>query len=157
LSLRLFGAAGFRGLGYLEVKRDVRTGAHYAIEANVGRPTGRSAIAEIAGVELLFAMYCDLLDLPMPTARQSYGQAKWIFLRQDVRSALYDWKQGKLSLTDWARSLRGARNDAVLAWSDPGPFVADMFNLLTERGRPKLAAVNTIASAASESPEGVVP
>ena len=120
LTLRLFGAAAFRGLGYLEVKRDVRTGAHYAIEANVGRPTGRSAIAETAGVELLFAMYCDLLDVPMPTARQSYGQAKWIFLRQDVRSALHDWKQGDLSLVEWARSLRGVRNDAVIAWSDPG-------------------------------------
>ncbi|HSK11002.1 MAG TPA: hypothetical protein VK911_15575, partial [Vicinamibacterales bacterium] len=33
LARRTFDAAGFHGLGYLEVKRDARTGEHYVIEA----------------------------------------------------------------------------------------------------------------------------
>ena len=49
-------------LGYVEAKRDVRTGRHYLIEPNIGRPTGRSAIAEAGGVELLLCTQFVLRD-----------------------------------------------------------------------------------------------
>jgi predicted ATP-grasp superfamily ATP-dependent carboligase len=130
LALRLFQSAGLRGLGYLEVKRDPRTGAHYLIEANIGRPTGRSAIAEAGGVELLYTMYCDLTGRPLPEARtQTYRGAKWIHWRQDVRSAWYYWRCGELTLHEWMRSWRGRKAEAVFSWSDPGPFLADAISL----------------------------
>jgi len=138
LTRRTFDAAGFHGLGYLEVKRDVRTGVHYVIEANVGRPTGRSAIAEAGGVELIYAMYCDMVGLPLPAQlAQRYGGAKWIFWRQDVRSAFYYWRNGELTLTDWARSLKGCRTDAVFSWSDPAPFLMDLAQGLGLKPRPR--------------------
>lgn len=126
-ALRLFGQLGFRGLGYLEVKRDPRTGEHFVIEANPGRPTGRSAIAEAGGVEMLYAMYCDTLGLPLPEGlEQQYRGAKWIFWRQDFRSALHYWWRGELSLREWAASWRGRKTSAVFSWSDPGPALADI-------------------------------
>jgi len=131
LTLRLFGSLSFRGLGYLEVKRDPRTGEHFVIEANPGRPTGRSAIAEAGGVELLYSMYCETLGLPLPEGlEQRYGGAKWIFWRQDFRSALYYWRRGELSLREWAASWRGKKASAVFSWSDPGPVLADIPALL---------------------------
>ena len=127
LAVRIFRNAGFTGLGYVEVKRDARTGQHYVIEANVGRPTGRSAIAEAGGVELLYAKYCDTLGIPLPAdLTQRYGGAKWIFWRQDIRSALFYWWRGELTLAEWFRSLRGKKFSAVFSWSDPAPFVADL-------------------------------
>jgi predicted ATP-grasp superfamily ATP-dependent carboligase len=132
LTLRLFTATDYCGLGYVEVKRDTRTGAHYIIEPNIGRPTGRSAIAEAGGVELLYTMYCDVLGLPLPAARtQQYGHAKWIYWRQDMRSAFHYWRRGELSLREWAASWRGRKASAVLSWSDPLPFLADFVNLST--------------------------
>jgi D-aspartate ligase len=127
LTVRLFREAGYYGLGYLEVKRDVRTGKHYVIEANVGRPTGRSAIAEAGGVDLLYAKYRDTVGLPLPrNLEQKYLGAKWIFWRQDLRSAFYYWRRGELTLTQWVSSLRGRKACAVLSLTDPGPFVADL-------------------------------
>jgi D-aspartate ligase len=124
---RLFTGLSFKGLGYLEVKRDPRTGEHVLIEANVGRPTGRSAIAEAGGVELLYTAYCDLMRLPLPDGRtQRYTGAKWIFWRQDLRSALHSWRQGELTLREWARTLKGRKACAVLSASDPLPFLADL-------------------------------
>ena len=58
-TLRLFAGVDYRGLAYVEMKRDARTGRHLIIEPNIGRPTGRSAIAEAGGVELLYTAYCD--------------------------------------------------------------------------------------------------
>jgi predicted ATP-grasp superfamily ATP-dependent carboligase len=125
-ALTLFGSVPYRGLAYLEVKQDVRNGRHFAIEANIGRPTGRSAIAEAGGVELIYTAYCDALGLPLPTARvQHYGGAKWIYFARDFASAWYYHRRGKLTLREWRRSIRGVRMDAVFSRTDPVPFILD--------------------------------
>jgi D-aspartate ligase len=126
-SIRLFRSVNYRGLGYVEMKRDQRTGKHYIIEPNIGRPTGRSAISEAGGVELLYTKYCDVLGLPLPASRQQkYKGTKWIYLQHDIPSALHYWKRGELTLGEWWRSVRGARFDAVLSLSDPAPFLRSL-------------------------------
>ena len=70
-TIRLFGGLGYRGLAYLEMKRDIRTGKLWIVEPNVGRPTGRSAIAEAGGVELVLTAYCDAARLPLPPGGSS--------------------------------------------------------------------------------------
>jgi predicted ATP-grasp superfamily ATP-dependent carboligase len=125
-SLALFAGLRYHGLGYVEMKKDSRTGVQYIIEPNIGRPTGRSAIAEFSGVELLYTMYCDLVGLPLPKNReQKYQGTKWVYLRRDLQSAFHYWRKGKISLRDWGKSLWGIKQDAVFSWSDPLPFLAD--------------------------------
>jgi D-aspartate ligase len=128
-TLRLFQGVGFHGLAYLEMKQHADTGAHYIVEPNIGRPTVRSAIAEAGGVELLYTMYCDTAGLPLPAQReQRYGRAKWLYLRNDVRSALHYWRQGELGARDLLRSWRGCRADALFSLRDPRPFLADVWH-----------------------------
>ncbi len=126
-TLQLFDAVGYRGLGYVEMKRDSRSGRQLVIEPNVGRPTGRSAIAEAGGVELLYTMYCDATGRPLPEARvQRYVGARWIYWRHDLQAAFVAWRRGELGLRDWARSWRGRKAEAVFSWRDPAPFAADL-------------------------------
>jgi D-aspartate ligase len=123
----LFGGVGFQGLAYLEMKRDTRTGRLLIIEPNVGRPTGRSAIAEAGGVELVYTAYCDAAGLPLPAAReQKYIDAKWLDLRRDLQAALVARRRGTLSVGEWARSLRGPKAHAIWSSRDPLPFVVDV-------------------------------
>jgi D-aspartate ligase len=127
-TIKLFGSVGFRGLGYLEMKRDSRTGLHYIIEPNIGRPTGRSAIAEAGGVELLYSMWCDTLGLPLPPSlEQRYTGAKWLDLRRDSQSALYYMRRRELTLAEWRRSWSGPKSHAVLSRGDMAPFWADLW------------------------------
>ncbi len=126
-TVALFGAVGFHGLGYLEMKQDARTGRLFIIEPNVGRPTGRSAIAEAGGVELVYTAYCDAAGLPLPMARnQRYIGTKWLDLRRDAQAAVVAWHRGTLSVGDWARSLRGPKAHAIWSRRDPVPFVVDV-------------------------------
>ncbi len=128
-TMRLFGSIGYRGLAYLEMKRDARTGEHLIIEPNIGRPTGRSAIAERGGVELLHTAYCDMVGLPLPAAReQRYVGAKWIDDRRDFQSALHFVRRGELTAGDWLRSVRGPMTHAVLSRTDPLPFLAELLH-----------------------------
>lgn len=124
---RLFAGVGYRGLGYVEMKRERATGRHLIIEANVGRPTGRSATAELAGVEFLYTAYCDAAGLSLPQARtQPYRGTKWIYLRQDLQSSAYRMIRRELTPAGWWRSVRGVRGDAVFSRRDPVPFAADL-------------------------------
>ena len=121
----------YRGLGYVEIKRDVPTDEYYIVEPNIGRPTGRSAIAEAGGVALLYSMYCDAVGFPLPDNRtQTYQGVKWIHIRRDMQAALYGWWHGELTLWDWLRSVRGRKGYALLSWRDPVPFLSDLVALM---------------------------
>lgn len=126
-TIRLFKTVDFVGLGYLEMKRDERTGKYLIVEPNVGRPTGRSVTAEAGGVELLYTMYCDALGWPLPeNLEQKNGTVKWIYFRRDLQSAFYHWRRGELSPIEWLMSLRGVKVDALFSWGDQRPFWGDI-------------------------------
>ena len=126
-TLRLFGELGHRGLAYLEMKRDARTGQLLVVEPNVGRPTGRSAIAEQGGVELLLTAFCEAADLPLPASRQQlYGDARWLDVRRDVQAALVARRRRTLTLRQWWGWVRGPKAHAIWSREDPAPFVADI-------------------------------
>ena len=119
--------ADYRGLAYLEMKRDSRTGRLFVIEPNVGRPTGRSALAEAAGVELLLTMYCDALSLPLPSARtQSYAGVRWLDVRHDLQAAFYYLRRDELTFAELIESWRRCKAHAVFSWRDPAPFLWDI-------------------------------
>ena len=127
IALELFRSVGYRGLAYLEVKRDRGSRRYAIIEPNVGRPTGRSAIAERGGVEYLLTAYCDAVGLALPDAReQQYRGVKWIYWRHDLQAALVRFNRGELTPADWWRSVRGPSIEAVGSLRDPMPFVADL-------------------------------
>lgn len=126
-SIRLLQSVNYRGLGYVEIKRDPRTDLYYIIEPNVGRPTGRSAIAEAGGVELLLTMYCDAVGLPLPADRvQRYTGVKWIHLRRDLLSAFAHMRRGDLTFGQWLKSVSGKKGYAVFSVTDPGPFLSEI-------------------------------
>lgn len=132
LAISLLSAAGYRGLGYVEIKRDAVDGRYRIVEPNVGRPTGRSAIAEGGGVDLLYTMYCDAIGRELPTNRvQTYTGVKWIHLRRDLQAAITLMRRGDLTIGQWWRSLRGRKVYAVFSMSDPLPFLVDLAEALT--------------------------
>src|SRR5215207_2857688 len=78
-TLSLLRGVGYRGLGYVEFKLDERTGKKFIVEPNVGRPTGRSAVAEAGGLELCNTIDGDLLGPSLPEKQKlKYGADKWM-------------------------------------------------------------------------------
>ncbi|QWC86649.1 hypothetical protein KLP28_08270 [Nocardioidaceae bacterium] len=129
LAERLFADAGFHGLAYLEVKRDRASGRPVLIEANVGRPTGRSAMAEASGVELLMTMYADAVGLPLPPAaerRQAPGGPAWINLRRDALAFWAARRAGAMTAREWSQDLRRPLVHAVWSRRDPMPFIMEL-------------------------------
>ena len=152
-SLQLFKSVNYHGLGYVEMKRDENSGEHFIIEPNVGRPTGRSAMAESGGVEILYTKYCDLLGLPLPANReQSYGGLKWVYLRRDLQAAFATWRKGDLTLKEWWQSLQGKKCYAAFSWRDPVPFFSDFAKAFNKFGGRRSPADVRTAPAMSPPP-----
>jgi predicted ATP-grasp superfamily ATP-dependent carboligase len=129
ITVELFSGVNYRGVGYVEVKRDIDTGEYYIIEPNL-RLSGRAGIAEANGVELLYTMYCDVTGMPLPENRtQNYVGRKWIYLRRDVQSTLHYIRGGDFSFKEWRRTVRGPKVDAMFSRDDPGPFFGDLARL----------------------------
>ncbi len=150
-TLRTFGGVGFHGLAYLELKRDARTGRMLIIEPNVGRPTGRSAIAERGGVELVYTAYCDAVGLPIPRTHQQYVGVKWIDVRRDLQAAVVGYRRGRLSIRDWASSVRGPKAHAIWSTRDPLPFAVDLVHA-SVAGQRRLRTRARSAPSAAGSP-----
>jgi predicted ATP-grasp superfamily ATP-dependent carboligase len=135
-AIRALTMAGHRGQGYVELKWDARSGRHVIIEANVGRPTGRSAAAEKAGVELLMTMYCDIVGDPLPAERvQHYRGSKWIHIRRDLQASAYAVLTRRAGVGDILRSWRGPFAFALFSLRDPAPFVLDIFGAMKRAAR----------------------
>jgi predicted ATP-grasp superfamily ATP-dependent carboligase len=138
----LFKKVNYVGLGYVEIKKDIKTDSYYIIEPNIGRPTGRSALAEACDVDLIYTMYCDCLGLPLPDRRtQKFKNIKWIHLRTDLQSAYNYWKKGKLTFGEWLRSMKGEKFYAVISLKDPMPFLMELrtaivFSIKSIFGKP---------------------
>lgn len=123
----VFSRLDFRGLCYLEMKKDARSGKYLIIEPNIGRPTGRSATAEAAGIELMYTMYCDALGwAPPKNLKQPYSGVKWIHWRRDIQAALHACRHGQLNLREVLRSWRGKKTTAIMSWRDPLPFLLEL-------------------------------
>lgn len=162
LTIDFFRKLNYRGLGYLEFKQDRRTGRYLIIEPNIGRPTGRSAMAEACGIPLLWTVYCDAAGLnaspevvdrsgesvsELSTTDLGPADLKWIHLRRDLQAAVRLWRRRESSLREWLHSLRGRRIYAVLNRHDLRPFLTECFHytvkLLMGRKRRRKAAPST--------------
>ena len=131
LAAELFSRAGHRGLGYVEMKYDERSDSYVVIEPNLGRPTGRSAIADGGGVDLLYTAYCDAVGVEVPRPRAQRPETnKWVYLRHDLQAAVVAIRRRELTWRGWLKSLRGPKTFAVWSLSDPLPFLVDLWATL---------------------------
>ena len=126
-TLRLFDDFQYRGFGYIEMKQDDRSGKYLIIEPNIGRPTGRSAIAEAGGVDYIYTMYCESVGWELPGNRiQTSVPVLWMYIRRDLQASLLQFKDGSLTLRAWLSSLWGKKWFPLFNWNDPEPFFADL-------------------------------
>ena len=126
MSIELLRRLKFHGICGTEFKKDPRDGRFKMMEINL-RPTLWFSIIEASGIEVIYAIYQDLIGSSfLQSGCQSNG-VKWIYTARDLVSSLYYLLQGDLTPGTWLRSLRGKKAHAIFARDDfrvmvPLPF-----------------------------------
>ncbi len=117
MSIEFLQRVKFSGLCGTEFKRDPRDGRLKMIEINP-RLTLWMGLARAAGIDVAYEAYQRLLGYELPEAAQQVDGVRWIYLQRDVVASLYYMTRRQISLRSWARSLRGLKEEAIIARDD---------------------------------------
>jgi predicted ATP-grasp superfamily ATP-dependent carboligase len=126
---RLLGALRFTGMVEVEFKRDPASGANLLLDINP-RAWGWQSLGARAGVDFPYLLWRLASGDRVPRTRAVPG-VRWVRGSTDVLAVAGELAGGRLSLRDYARSLRGPLEFAVFAPDDPLPSLAGP--LLTAR------------------------
>jgi D-aspartate ligase len=126
---RLVGAMRFTGMVEVEFKRDPVSGANLLLDVNP-RAWGWQSLGGRAGVDFPYLLWMLASGESIPRTRAVAG-VRWVRAGTDVLAAAGELAARRLSVRDYARSLRRPLEFAVFAPDDPLPSL--VAPLLTAR------------------------
>jgi D-aspartate ligase len=135
LSVELLTGINYYGLVEVEFKQDPRDGQCKLLDINA-RTWGYHTLGCAAGVDFAYMLYCDQVGKPVETSRAKPG-VSWIRMLTDLPTAFIDIIDGRLSVSDYLRSLRSFDTEAVFSLRDPLPGIMECLllpYLIVKRG-----------------------
>ena len=118
---RLLAAIRITGLVEVEFKRDPRDGKFKVLDINP-RVWGWHTLGVRAGVDFSYLAWRLVKGEPVAEVQGRAG-ARWIRMGSDFPMAMQEILTGRLSLSNYLKSLRGSLECAMFAWDDPMPGI----------------------------------
>jgi predicted ATP-grasp superfamily ATP-dependent carboligase len=118
---RLMQGVGYRGCVGIGYRYDRRDGLYKLLDVNARVSSVFRLFAGTNGIDVVRACYLDLTGQEVPATTPPPGR-KWM-LETDVVVAARDIVDGRLSMAEWLRSIRGVRELHWFARDDPQPFL----------------------------------
>jgi D-aspartate ligase len=116
-------AIGYHGILDIGYRYDRRDGQYKVLDVNPRIGCTFRLFTGANGMDVARALYLDLTGQAVAASAAAEGR-KWVVEDFDLFSALRSWKEGALSVKEWARSFHGVQEAACFAWDDPLPFLA---------------------------------
>lgn len=132
---RLMAAIGYRGPVDMGFRYDERSGTFRLLDVNPRIGATFRLFVDSHGLDVVRAMYLDLTGQRVPDRAGIESGRRWVVEHTDVLTALELVRDGRLSITEWARSLRGVREGAWLSARDPLPALVLGSALIRQRRR----------------------
>lgn len=121
---RILARVGLTGLVELEFKRDPVSGTCKLLDLNA-RIWAWHSLAMRAGVDFPYLCWRLMQGLPVPPTTARTG-VRWVRLATDIPAAVTLIRQGRLGVRDYARSLIGPLEFAIISWDDPLPAMVEL-------------------------------
>lgn len=136
LATQLLTGIAFSGLAEVEFMYDQKDERFELLEVNP-RIWGWHTIAIRAGLDLPYLAYADAIGEQVPVGSAREG-VKWVRLVTDIPTVVSEILSGGMTMRQYLKSMSGDVEFAVLSFSDPLPFIADVlltpYNYLSNRG-----------------------
>lgn len=130
---RFFDGIGWRGMGNIEFKRDLRDGQLKVIECNA-RLTAAQALVRASGMPIDEMIYRSVTGQPVEPHRQTDEDLRMLDLSRDFFAYLELRRRGDITLGAWLRSLsEGRKIPSMFSVNDPMPWAVRTGQILARR------------------------
>jgi predicted ATP-grasp superfamily ATP-dependent carboligase len=121
-ALKFFRGIDYRGLGFIEIKKDDRDGKNKLIELNP-RLSLQNILATHAGLNFPLIQYMDLAGSPIGQKVDYKDGVKWLDATNDLLAFIALFRCGRLSVDSWFGSIADIACHAYFAHDDLKPFL----------------------------------
>jgi predicted ATP-grasp superfamily ATP-dependent carboligase len=142
---------GYRGILDIGYRYDARDGLYKVFDVNPRIGCTFRLFVSDNGMDVARTSYLDLTGQPIVAGGALWGR-KWMVEDLDLASAFRYWRDGKLTVSDWAQSFRGLQESAFFAPDDLRPILRMCVN-----GFRKLFCRSRKASKVVPLPEPSIP
>ena len=115
-------AIGYHGILDIGYRCDQRTGQYKVLDVNPRIGCTFRLFTSSDGMDVARVLYLHLIGQNVTPSKAVEGR-KWIVEDFDLASALRGWRDHKLTLKEWLKSLRGIQETACFSLDDPLPFL----------------------------------
>ncbi len=127
-SQKLLRNLNFRGLSYIEYKRDIRDGRYKLIEINA-RFWKNNFMATLSGINFPYTIYLASVDKPVAKKRRQVDGVEWVSWIEEIFFMFGDLITKNTSIKKWFKGRPNGR-DVILGWKDPLPaFIVPIYLL----------------------------
>lgn len=133
LTERFLNGIGYEGFAGVEFAEDARSGRYFLLEVNP-RLNLPIQLALDAKVDLIGSAYREMTlgDPAVAAPLRQIDGLYWIYLHHDVLSFLHKYRRGRITVSDWIRSIARASSHATFDLRDPKPWLASSLELARE-------------------------
>ena len=124
----------YSGIVDMDYQYDSRDGQYKLLDVNPRVGSTFRLFVDSNGMDVVRAFYLDLTGQPVQRGVGCQGR-KWIVEQSDLRTSLEYGRLGRLTLVEWAHSLRRIEEGAWFARDDLVPFAAMLWDSLVNVGR----------------------
>lgn len=155
-TVRFLKALDYRGVVDIGYRFDRRDGQYKILDVNPRLGGAFRLFVAPDGLDVARALYFDYTDQPISVAVPLEGR-RW--LREDSELiALRRYRRADgLKFSTWLRSLRGVEETSTFSLTDPIPFIASMWLLLTNTLRGRRAPGQMLATMPLREAQASVP
>ena len=157
MTCKFMKAIGYQGILDIGYRFDARDGLYKVFDVNPRIGCTFRLFVTDTGMDVVRTLYCDLTGQPSDAGNALPGR-KWIVEDLDLASAVRYWRDGKLSILQWARSFRGLRESTFFAPDDPRAILAMCMNglgeVLRRPGRKQRRSPHELAPSGLPAREG---
>ena len=114
----------FTGIAEVEFKYDHRDRAYKLLDINP-RVWGWHTLGQAAGIDFSYLLWLLVNNYPLPSV-QPTSCARWVRMSSDLPVAILEILHGRLSWSEYLRSMRGPIESAILAKDDLLPGLCEI-------------------------------